>query len=166
MNESILNKPLRLPCGAVLKNRLAKSAMTERLSNQNFEPTEGHQTLYRSWSKTGAGLLITGNVMVDRIHLESAGNIAFDDEAMIPTLQTWSEAGRRGGNHIWVQISHAGRQTSRFSALRPLAPSPVQLNKMGLFGKPKAMTDAEIEDVISRFAKAAVIAKRAGFTGV
>ena len=166
MNDSLLSNPLQLPCGAVLKNRLAKSAMTERISDRNFLPTEGHETLYKAWSKSGAGLLITGNVVVDRIHLESAGNIVFDDQTMIPKLQAWSEACRVGGNHAWVQISHAGRQTSRFSTLRPLAPSAVQLKKMGLFGKPKAMTNAEIEAVISKFVQAAIIAKKAGFTGV
>jgi 2,4-dienoyl-CoA reductase-like NADH-dependent reductase (Old Yellow Enzyme family) len=31
----MLNSPLRLPCGAVLKNRLAKAAMTERLSEKD-----------------------------------------------------------------------------------------------------------------------------------
>ena len=166
MSESILNSELRLPCGVALKNRLVKSAMTERISSRAYEPTEGHELLYRSWASTGAGLLITGNVTIDRIHLESAGNVCLDDEAMIPKLQAWSDAGKESGNHVWVQISHAGRQTNKFSSLQPLAPSEIQLKKLGLFGRPKAMTEADIEDVISRFVRAALIAKKSGFTGV
>ncbi|WP_254097298.1 hypothetical protein [Aquimarina sp. Aq107] len=76
----MISTDFKLPCGVILSNRLVKSAMTERISNSKFEPTEGHERLYRDWSKTGAGLLITGNVVIDRKHLESAGNVCFDDE--------------------------------------------------------------------------------------
>ncbi len=161
-----INDPLTLPCGAVLQNRLVKSAMTERISNHNYQSTLGHELLYSDWARSHAGLMITGNVMIDRKHMESAGNVVFDNEMMLPRLEAWASAGKLHDNHIWVQISHAGRQTNRFGAMRPLAPSEVQLNKMGLFGKPKAMTEADIDEVIKGFVRAAKIAKKAGFTGV
>jgi len=166
MSDHIINTKLKLPCGVSLKNRLVKSAMTERISNLKFEPTAGHDRLYEEWSETGAGLLITGNVMIDRIHLESAGNVCFDDENMIPKLKSWANAGKKYGNHIWVQISHAGRQANKFSTLTPLAPSDVQLKKMGLFGRPKAMSESDIQQIIKGFTKAAKISKAAGFTGI
>lgn len=166
MEKNVLNTALTLPCGVTLKNRLVKSAMTERISNKKFEPTVGHERLYRDWANTHAGLLITGNVMIDRKHLESAGNVCFDNEDVLPKLASWADAGKKNGNHIWVQISHAGRQTNKFSSGRPLAPSEVQLKKIGLFGKPKAMSEQDIQDVITGFARAAKIAKEAGFTGV
>jgi len=162
----MISATLKLPCGAILNNRLVKSAMTERISNNKFEPTKGHEQLYADWSKTGAGLLITGNVVLDRKHVESAGNVCFDDRKMLPKLKSWAKAGKKHGNHIWVQISHSGRQTNRFGTNRPLAPSEVQLKKLGLFGKPKAMTEEDILDVIQRFVAAAKLAKEAGFTGV
>ncbi|WP_298545348.1 NADH:flavin oxidoreductase/NADH oxidase family protein [uncultured Aquimarina sp.] len=162
----MISTVLTLPCGVTLNNRLVKSAMTERISNNRYEPTEGHEQLYKDWSETGAGLLITGNVVIDRKHLESAGNVCFDDDKMLPKLKFWANAGKKHGNHIWVQISHSGRQTNRFGTNRPLAPSEVQLKKLGLFGKPKAMKEQDIQDVIQRFVKAAKLAKEAGFTGV
>jgi len=162
----MINDPFTLPCGQTLKNRLVKSAMTERLSNVKLEPTNDHEHLYRCWSKSGAGLLITGNVMIDRVHLESESNVTFDNEAMLPKLQRWAQASQEFGNQTWVQISHAGRQTNRFSTQHPLAPSAVQLKKMALFGTPKAMTEAQIQEVIHGFSKAAMIAKAAGFSGV
>jgi len=155
-----------LPCGVTLKNRLVKSAMTERISNRKFEPTNGHKRLYERWSDTGAGLLITGNVLIDRIHLESSGNVSFDDENMLPKLKEWANAAQKNGNQIWVQISHAGRQSNKFSTLRPLAPSEVQLKKLGLFGKPKAMSEADISNTIKGYIKAAKITKEAGFNGI
>jgi 2,4-dienoyl-CoA reductase-like NADH-dependent reductase (Old Yellow Enzyme family) len=161
-----LQTPFSLPCGATLKNRLTKAAMTERMSNSAYEPTREHEHLYRIWAETGAGLLISGNVMIDKNHMESAGNVYFGDEAMIPKLKKLAAAGTVNGNHFWVQISHSGRQTNRFVNSHPKAPSAVQLKKIGLFGKPKEMTEADIEDVISGFRKAAKIAKESGFTGI
>ena len=161
-----LTTPFSLPCGAVLKNRIVKAAMTERISNRKFEPTPEHARLYAHWAEAGAGLLITGNVMIDRTHLESAGNVCFDDDAMLPELKRWADAGKQMGNHIWVQISHAGRQANRFNTNRPLAPSEVQLKKLGLFGRPKAMSEADIQQVVQGFVRASRLAKEAGFTGV
>ncbi|MEN0049937.1 MAG: NADH:flavin oxidoreductase, partial [Bacteroidota bacterium] len=140
MEQNFLQTPFRLPCGTVIANRLVKAAITERISNKNLEPNEKHYRLYQKWAATGAGLLITGNVLIDPVHLESAGNVYVGDEAVLPKLEQWAKAARTTDNHVWVQISHSGRQTNRFMTLRPLAPSEVQLHKMGLFGKPKAMT--------------------------
>jgi len=162
----MINTSLTLPCGAILKNRLVKAAMTERISSNKLEPTIGHERLYKNWADTNAGLLITGNVIIDRKHLESSGNVCFDDEKMLPMLKKWAQAAKKNNNHVWVQISHAGRQANRFSTGRPLAPSDVQLKKMGLFAKPKAMGEADIEQVIKGFAEAARLSKEAGFTGI
>jgi len=165
-NMNHLQSSITLPCGASLKNRLAKAPMTERMSNSAYEPTSEHEHLYQLWSETGAGLLITGNVMIDRNHMESAGNVFFGDEAMIPKLKKWTAAGTTNGNHLWAQISHSGRQTNRFVNPHPKAPSAVKLNKLFLFGAPKSMTEEEIHEVISGFRLAAKIAKASGFTGI
>ena len=140
--------------------------MTERMSNSAYEPTPEHEHLYTLWSQTGTGLLITGNVMIDRHHMESAGNVYLGDEAMIPKLKKWTAAGTVEGNHLWAQISHSGRQTNRFVNPNPKAPSAVKLNKLFLFGRPKAMTVEDIQQVISGFRLAAKIAKASGFTGI
>lgn len=166
MNKNILKTALELPCGAVIKNRLVKAAMTERISDTKLEPTAQHEHLYKKWAATGAGLLITGNVVIDPVHVESAGNIYVGDEKILPKLKRMAEAATSAGNHAWVQISHAGRQTNRFSTQRPLAPSEVQLHILGLFGKPRAMTEEDIKQVIQGFVTAAVICKKAGFTGL
>ena len=162
----MLNTSLPLPCGATLHNRLAKAALTERLSRADHLPNELHQKLYESWAQQGAGLLLTGNVMIDKRYLESAGNVAVEDESALPALRQWTAAGKSKGQHLWAQISHPGRQCSILVTLRPLAPSAVKLKKMGLFAKPRAMTEAEIEDAIQRFVRTAELCKEGGFTGV
>lgn len=166
MNKNYLTKSFELPCGVVLKNRLVKSAMTERLSDTDLAPTQEHNHLYKIWAETGASLLITGNVMVDDIHRESAGNVYAGEESILPKMKSWAEAAKANDTEAWVQISHAGRQTSRFLSAHPQAPSAVQLHKMGLFGKPRAMTESYIQALIQKFVKTARICKEAGFTGI
>ncbi len=172
MPSPLLSEPLTLPCGAVLPNRIAKAAMTEGLADRNLHATKRHETLYRRWSDGGAGLLITGNVMIDRNVLERPGNVAIDpapdhgDPAGMEGLRRWAQAGTRNGNHLWMQISHAGRQSPRYVTSRPVGPSAVQLELMGNYAKPRALKEAEILDFIQRFANVARIAKEAGFTGV
>lgn len=163
-------EPLRLPCGATLPNRLAKGAMTEGLATPDGVPTKALQTLYRRWSHGGAGMHLTGNVIIDRDHLERPGNVVIDhvpDAEMKAALAAWAKAGTEGGNHLWMQISHAGRQTQALVNKTPKAPSAVKLGLPGgQFGEPVPLTGEEIEDLIGRFVTAASAAKEAGFTGV
>ncbi|MEO0436794.1 MAG: NADH:flavin oxidoreductase/NADH oxidase family protein [Pseudomonadota bacterium] len=167
---SALSEPLQLPCGAVLPNRLAKAAMTEGLADLRGVPTASLTQLYRVWSEGGAGMLLTGNVVVDQYHLERPGNVVIDrepDQPMREALASWAKAATAAGNHAWVQISHAGRQTMKTVNARPKAPSAVKLALPGgQFAEPEALTSDEIQDIVRRFALAASAVKEAGFTGV
>ena len=168
-----LAQPLRLPCGAVLRNRLCKAAMTEGVADSLLRATPRHETLYRAWSAGGAGLLLTGNVQIDRHDLERPGNVAIDISDPRTTspeargrLAAWARAGTTAGNHLWMQISHAGRQSPWYLTRRPRAPSAVQLQLLGNYAKPVPLTEEEIVELIGRFAAAAVVARETGFTGV
>lgn len=161
-----LAQPLRLPCGATLPNRLAKAAMTEGLADPWLRATGRHRRLYRQWSAGGAGLLLTGNVQVDRFCLERPGNVALDGNGGLDALRAWAQAGTAGGNHLWMQLAHAGRQSPRYVTGQPVAPSAVQLRVLGNYAVPRALTEAEILDLVRRFADAARAARDAGFTGV
>ncbi|WP_372810010.1 NADH:flavin oxidoreductase/NADH oxidase family protein [Litorivivens sp.] len=163
---TILNTPLTLPCGAILPNRLLKSAMTEGLADAHDRATEQHNTLYRCWSRGGTGTLVTGNVMVDRRFLERPGNVVIDNNGGLDALRNWAKAGTEAGNHLWMQINHPGRQCQKLVAARPLAPSEVKLKLAGLFGQPRAMTADDIDNTLSRYAHVAGVAKQTGFTGV
>ncbi|MHA7871781.1 MAG: NADH:flavin oxidoreductase/NADH oxidase family protein [Hyphococcus sp.] len=167
---SLLEKPLPLPNGGSLRNRIAKAAMTEGLGDASNRATERHATIYRRWAEGGAGLLLTGNVMVDRRYLERPGNVAIDgpqSDEQLERLRRWSGAVREAGADIWMQISHAGRQSPKIVATEPVAPSAVALGLPGgTFAKPRALAASEIENVIERFAHAASVAKQTGFTGV
>jgi 2,4-dienoyl-CoA reductase-like NADH-dependent reductase (Old Yellow Enzyme family) len=55
----------------VLPNRIMKAAMSEALADDRHSPDERLVRLYDRWSRGGYGLLIIGNVMVDRAQLAS-----------------------------------------------------------------------------------------------
>lgn len=161
---------LTLPCGAVLPNRLAKAAMTEGLADPQGRATPELERLYGLWADGGSGLLISGNVQIDRDHLERPGNVIIhgpQDEAALAGLRAMASAGTRAGGQIWMQISHAGRQTQVTVNPHPKAPSAVAVGLPGKqFGLPEALTETEILDLIERYGHAAEIAKETGFTGV
>lgn len=172
MNQPI-SAPLTLPCGAVLPNRIAKAAMTEGVADRQLRATFRHVRLYRRWADSGAGLHLTGNVMVDRRVLERPGNVAIDiehppsvDSRARQALRDWARAATADGAHLWMQISHAGRQSPRYVCREPVGPSAVQLDLMGNYATPRALSEDEIREIIRRFAEVAAIARESGFTGV
>jgi 2,4-dienoyl-CoA reductase-like NADH-dependent reductase (Old Yellow Enzyme family) len=115
-------------------------------------------------------LLLTGNVQIDRRHLEAAGNVVIDgseDRAALHALARFARSATSSGNQCWMQLSHAGRQTPKAINPSPDAPSAIAVALPGgRFGTPVALTAAGIEALISRFAGAARMAQQAGFTGV
>ena len=168
-----LAQPLTLPCGVVLNNRLCKAAMTEGLGDAQLRATREHERLYAAWGAGGVGLNITGNVMVDRLVIERPGNVAIDDRhpASVDAeararLAAWARAGTADGAQLWMQISHAGRQSPRYATRQPVGPSAVKLDLFGSYRTPRALTEDEIFDIVRRFGSAAAVAKDCGFTGV
>ena len=141
--------------------------MTEGLADPDDRATGRHDVLYGRWSDGGAAMLLTGNVMVDRRYLERPGNVVIDGNGGEAALRSWAAAGTRAGNHLWMQISHPGRQCTRMSSSHPVSPSSEKLKgMMGLVAPPRALEGHEIREIIQRFAHVARTAKQAGFTGV
>jgi len=162
-----LRQPLRLPCGAVLANRLCKAALTEGLADGWNRATERHVRLYRKWAEGGAGLVLTGNVQVDRRYLERPGNVAIDGNGGLAELKAYARAGTAGGNHLWMQIGHAGRQTPRRVNPQPVAPSATAMSlPASAYAPPRMLRPEEIPDIIRRFAHVAAMARETGFTGI
>jgi 2,4-dienoyl-CoA reductase-like NADH-dependent reductase (Old Yellow Enzyme family) len=140
--------------------------MTEGLADKLDQPSPELIQIYKTWSQGGTGLHITGNVMVDKRYLERAGNVVLEDDKALDLFKEWAEQGTAGGNHLWVQLNHPGRQCPKMVNRQPLSPSDVQLSMLGNFGKPRAMQESDIEEVIARFIQSAELVKQAGFTGV
>ena len=130
--------------------------------------TQALVRLYQRWSAGGTGLLMTGNVMIDRRFLGEPGNVVIEDERDLPLLQEWAQAGRDYDTAIWVQLNHPGKQSPKGLNRENISPSaiPFKAEMQSFFATPREMTEAEILDTIARFANAAGIVKKAGFAGV
>jgi 2,4-dienoyl-CoA reductase-like NADH-dependent reductase (Old Yellow Enzyme family) len=168
MTTNLLNQALQLPSGMVLPNRLAKSAMSEALATYDNHPTPELVELYRRWAASGIGMLITGNVMIDRRALGEPGNVVIEDETDMTLLKQWAEVVTSQGSSLWVQLNHPGKQSPK--GLNPfnLSPSavPFRQDMAAFFDTPREATSAEIGEIIQRFARSAAICQKAGFSGV
>ncbi|MDV6285735.1 NADH:flavin oxidoreductase/NADH oxidase family protein [Rhodococcus jostii] len=161
-----LHDPLPLPCGQVLPNRIMKAALSEALGDARNAPDGRLERLYTTWSRGGYGLLVTGNVMIDRTQLGEPGNIVIEDERDLDALTSWAKTTKDAGVPIWVQLNHPGRQSNPLAlGHTPVAPSAVPLDIPGAV-TPRELTPGEIEDIIERFAAAALVCETAGFDGV
>ncbi|GAA4525093.1 NADH:flavin oxidoreductase/NADH oxidase family protein [Amycolatopsis samaneae] len=166
---SELFAPLPLRSGAVLGNRIAKAAMEENLAGDGQLPGRRLLSLYRRWATGGAGLLITGNVMVHAEALTGPAGVVLDDAAPLGPFAEWAEAGKAGGAAMWMQLNHPGRQVQADLPGVVWGPSAVGVDlgrHSGRFGRPTAMTPEQIEATVTRFAVTAARAEQAGFDGV
>lgn len=168
MSTNLLNQPLQLPNGSVLRNRLAKAAMSETLGTYDNRPTQDLVRLYRRWAASRLGLIITGNVMIDRRALGEPGNVVIEDASDLAVLQQWAQAATDQGVAIWAQLNHPGKQSTKGLNAYNLAPSavPFREDMASFFETPREATPAEIHDIIERFGRSAAICKKAGFSGV
>jgi len=99
--------------------------MSETLATYANQPTPKLAELYRRWAASGIGLLITGNVMIDRRALGEPGNVVIEDEADLPALRQWASAATDQGAAIWVQLNHPGKQATKGLNAGTIAPSAV-----------------------------------------
>lgn len=162
-------QPLLLPNGTQIPNRIAKAAMEENLAALDQGPSAELLRLYQAWAEGGAGLLLTGNVMIDRRAMTGPGGVVLEAGVPLQPFRDWAEAAKSGGAQVWMQLNHPGRQTYANLGGKLWAPSAVALDlgkHSKLFGVPKAMDEQDIAELIERFASSAQLAEQAGFDGV
>jgi 2,4-dienoyl-CoA reductase-like NADH-dependent reductase (Old Yellow Enzyme family) len=151
--SSELFAPLALRSGLVLRNRIAKAAMEEGMAGRAQLPDQRLMSLYRSWGAGGAGLLITGNVMVHAQALTGPRGVVLDVDTPLEPFEKWA-AGKAGGAAMWMQISHPGRQVQANMPGVVWGPSAVGV-ELGRhtkrFGRPSAMTPQQIDATVERY---------------
>ena len=101
----------------VIPVSMVGGAVTGALSVEWGRPTAALCALYERWSEGGTGLLITGNVQVDRRYLERPGNVCIDGpqdseaRTLLTQLATAGLAvaeGRLGPPRRWAAERSAG----------------------------------------------------------
>lgn len=157
----MLDRPLELPCGATLKNRLIKSAMSDSLGDGAGSPTETQIRLYERWAEGGAALSLIGEVQVDPRYPEKPGNLVLAPDGDLQAMQALARRGSANGTHIWPQLGHAGA-LSHSPISRPKGPSALDVEGL----RCAEMSLEDICELPGAYARAAALAKEAGFTGV
>lgn len=180
-----ISKPITLPCGLTLPNRLVKAALAEAWADKDYLPSTDLIEAYSAWGTGGWGMVITGNVLIDTNHLstpeDNAINKTIPREALLSRWKVWASASNKAGTPTLVQINHPGRQSLSWAGTggifsKSIAPSAIPLDwgngllanaiRATMFGTPREMTLEDIRHVIARFAETAQITAEAGFAGV
>lgn len=160
-HASLLAQPLTLPCGAVLKNRIAKSAMSDSLGDGAGAPTNEQIRLYERWARGGVALSIIGEVQGTPYFAEKPGNLVLDGHSDQEAFERLAAAGAMGNAQLWLQLGHAGAMADP-AISTPKGPSALDLPGLTC----GALSLDEVHALPSEFAGTASLAKKFGFGGV
>lgn len=153
--------PLRLPCGVVLKNRIAKSAMSDSLGNGTGTPTPEQNRLYQRWAQGGVGVAIIGEVQATPDYAEKPGNLVLNAASDLTAFRSLAAHGRENNAQLWLQLGHAGALAYAPTSA-PKGPSAIDLPEL----RCDALTQDDIAQLPAEFAATAKLAQDAGFGGV
>jgi len=146
------------------RNRIVFSAHLTNYARDG-KPTEQHAAYYGARAAGGAGLIITEEHSTHPTDWPYEKLIHGFHRDVIPGYQRITEAVHRHGVPIFAQINHNGGQaSSMYSRLPVWAPSPVA---DPLFREvPKAVSQAEISEIIAGYAQVAEHCAEGGFDGI
>ncbi|MBM2831105.1 MAG: oxidase [Dehalococcoidia bacterium] len=159
---SRLFEPYRLGSLA-LKNRIVMPAMAVAFASDEGHVTKRLLHYFTARARGGVGFIIVGYTSVDYRRGRTGPNkLSIDDDRCIPGLSQLVETVHGEGLKVAVQLNHGGGYSpSSLTGLQPVAPSAVFCRPGG--DLPHPLTEAEIEEIVGRFAAAAGRAVKAGF---
>ena len=157
----ILFEPLELPCGVTLKNRIAKSAMSDSLGDGTGHPTSEQIRLYQRWARGGLAISIVGEVQGTSGFAEKPGNLVLNEASDIERFRNLAQRGSENGTLLWLQLGHAGALAYAPTS-NPKGPSALDVPGLRCEG----LTLDEIHKLPFEFARTARLAQQAGFGGV
>lgn len=157
----VLGKPIELPCGIILKNRLIKAPMSDSLGNGEGDPTETQIRLYERWAEGGIALSIIGEVQGDPRFPEKPGNLVLGLNANQQALKSLTRRATIEGAHLWPQLGHAGA-LSHLPISQPKGPSALSIGDFKCAG----MSTKDVKKLPFLYANTAKYAKEVGFSGI
>ena len=160
-SRGVLFEPLRLPCGLVLKTRIAKSAMSDSLGDGTGHPTAEQIRLYQRWAAGGLAVSIIGEVQLSGGYPENTGNLVLNEASDLHRFRELARHGGENGTRLWLQLGHAGALACAPTG-NPKGPSALDLPGL----RCAEITLDEIRRLPAEFARTARLARQAGFGGV
>lgn len=153
--------------GLKTKNRVIMAALSTGFASSAGEVTERLVNYYRERAAGGPGVIIVEAAVVDDpVGREGLGQIYIDHPRYISGLNRLADTIKAYGCRAFIQLLHAGRQTtsSATEGITPVAPSPIPCKTLKEI--PRELSPGEIKTIIDKFVNAAQYAHVAGFDGV
>ena len=150
--------------GMSLANRFVRSATWEGLADKDGAVTPRLIEMMVELAKGEVGLIISGHAFVSPEGQVSPRQLAAYDDRFLPGLRDLVRAVHSVRGKIALQLAHGGsRANSELSGLEPIGPSAVEKD-----GQPicRMAGVEDIASIVSAFARAAELAKQAGFDAV
>ncbi len=167
MSHPRIFETLDLGAGLHLRNRIVMSPMTTWAANDDGNVSDQEIEYYEARVKD-VGLVITGCTHVQANGVGFTGEFACYDDSFMPSLTRLATAAKSGGAPAILQIFHAGVKTTPDLSSDIVASSTVP-GEAGPFAPevtPRALSDAEVVDMVAAFGEATRRAIDAGFDGV
>jgi len=148
-----------------LPNRLVRSAVWEGLGDEQGRVTDKLVRYHERLARGGVGLIILGYTSVWPNYRQNPGQTAIADDEAIPGFKELTEAVHKAGGRISIQLAHVGPQTNSELAggKTPVGASAIEHPH---FGTPRALSTAEVKQIVADFGQAARRAREAGFDAV
>ena len=149
--------------GLELKNRLVRSATYDGGADRRGHVTAWQVDLYDKLARGGAGLLVTGLFSVHPSGRLAGRQNVISDDAAVDGLRGLADAVHHRGGKIAVQLAHGGRECHAYQAYRGrTAVAPSRLEGEAGSHPHRALTEEEIEEIVTSFGAAAVRVRAAG----
>ncbi len=167
--------------GLALKNRFLMAPMTRSRASQPGDAPNALMAEYYA-QRASAGIIITEATQISMQGMGYAKTPGIYSQAQIEGWKLTTDAVHKAGGKIFLQLWHVGRVSSaKVNGLQPIAPSALTAKdtKVYIFDgapngdatfvpvdEPRAMSKADIDNVIAEFVQGAKNAMEAGFDGV
>ncbi len=149
-----------------VKNRIVRSATYEGMCNNDGIPTDNYKKYYLELARNSVGTIITGVTYISKDgKVIQPGQAGIDSEEKISYYRKITDEVHQYDCRIFMQLSHAGRQTSqRIIGRKIIGVSP---KKSFYFNEvSRVLKTKEVMSFIELFATSALLSKNAGFDGI
>ncbi|MDX9856898.1 MAG: tRNA-dihydrouridine synthase [candidate division Zixibacteria bacterium] len=161
-----LFEPLQVGRKLRLDNRLVMAPMTTTAGEVDGSFSDQEIAYLARRGRSGIGLVMTPACYCHKSGHSFERQVGCDRDELRGSLARCAESINRTGAASFLQIHHGGNAArQQLCGAQPVAPSAVH-NRRGTSELPRALTGAEIENLIESFAGAAARAKAAGFSGI
>src|SRR4051794_4101546 len=149
---------------ATLRNRVVSTAHQTSLVHDHL-PTDDLVAYHEARARGGVGAVFLEATAVHATGLLTAHTIGGYLPAIAPAYARLGETVRAHGARLFVQLLHSGREQIASAPRAPaIAPSAVPTARFRT--EPRALTGAEIRDLVAGYAASAALCREGGVDGI